>query len=337
MFVGSYSPAEPGHEPMREHLLGLGHARLGELRRLVLLVDEVVAGRLELLAVLRLDVALRHGAGRELRNDAVDLVVEVGGFLRRTGDDQRRPRFVDEDAVDLVHDGEAVPALDELREVELHVVAQVVEAELVVRAVGDVAAVGDLPLGVVQLVLDHADRHAEEAVDLAHPLGVAAGEVVVDRDDVHALAFERVEVGGQRGDERLAFAGLHFRDPAAVQHHAADELHVEVAHVEHAPAGFAHDGEGLRQHVVERSRPGRPARGTRPSARASRASESPVTPDSSSLMRATIGRSRFSSRSFCVPMTLARSVLIMPLSQEARLPANPTAGPSRPGGDSINQ
>ena len=28
-------------------------------------------------------------------------------------------------------------------------------------------------------------------------------------------------------------------------------------------------------------------------------------------MRATIGRSRFSSRSFCVPMTLASSVLIM--------------------------
>ena len=149
-----------------------------------------------------------------------------------------------------------MPALDELREVELHVVAQVVEAELVVGAVGDVRAVGDLPLGVVQLVLDDADRHAEEAVDPAHPLGVAAGEVVVDGDDVHALAFEGVEIGGQRRDERLAFAGLHFGDPAAVQHHAADELHVEVPHVEHAPAGLAHDREGLGQQVVERSRPG---------------------------------------------------------------------------------
>ncbi len=101
-------------------------------------------------------------------------------------------------------------------------------------------------------MLDDADRHAEEAVDRAHPLGVAAGQVVVHRDDVDALAVERVQIGGQRGDERLAFAGLHLGDVAAVQHHAADQLHVEVPHVEHAAAGFADDGEGFRQQVVER-------------------------------------------------------------------------------------
>ena len=145
-----------------------------------------------------------------------------------------------------------MPALHVVRELELHVVAQVVEAELVVGAVGDVGGVGDLPLGVVQLVLDDADGHAEEAVDPAHPLGVAAGQVVVDGDDVNALALERVQVGRQRGDERLAFAGLHLGDLALVEHGAADQLHVEVPHVEHAAAGLAHDGEGLGQQVVER-------------------------------------------------------------------------------------
>ena len=84
--------------------------------------------------------------GVRLRDDAIDFVIEVGRFLGRARDDQRRPRFVDQDAVDFVHDREVVPALHVVREVELHVVAQVVEAELVVRAVGDVAAVGDLPL-----------------------------------------------------------------------------------------------------------------------------------------------------------------------------------------------
>ena len=39
-----------------------------------------------------------------------------------------------------------------------------------------------------------AGAQAEEAVEPAHPLGVARGEVVVDRDDVHALALERVQV-----------------------------------------------------------------------------------------------------------------------------------------------
>ena len=101
-------------------------------------------------------------------------------------------------------------------------------------------------------MLDDADAHPEEAVEASHPLRVAAGEVVVDRDDVNALAFERVQIGGQRRDERLAFAGLHLGDRPVVQDHAADQLDVEVPHVEHAAAGFADDGKGLDEEIVER-------------------------------------------------------------------------------------
>jgi hypothetical protein len=86
----------------------------------------------------------------------------------------------------------------------------------------------------------------------SHPLGVAVGQIVVDRDDVDALAGQRIEVGGQRGDQRLAFAGAHFGDLAVVQDHAADQLHIEVAHAEGALAGLAHDREGLRQERVQR-------------------------------------------------------------------------------------
>jgi hypothetical protein len=62
----------------------------------------------------------------------------------------------------------------------------------------------------------------------AHPLGVAAGEVVVDRDDVDALAVEGVEVGRQRAGEGLALAGAHLGDVAHVQRGAAHDLDVEV-------------------------------------------------------------------------------------------------------------
>ncbi len=95
-------------------------------------------------------------------------------------------------------------------------------------------------------------RQAEELVDAAHPLGVALGQIIVDRDDVDALAFERVQIDGQRGDQRLAFAGFHFGDLAAVQDDAADQLDVEMPHVEDAAAGFAADGEGFDQQIVER-------------------------------------------------------------------------------------
>ena len=66
------------------------------------------------------------------------------------------------------------------------------------------------------------------------------------------LPVEGVEIGGQRGDERLAFAGDHLGDVAAVQHDAADDLHVEVPHVLGAAGGLAAGGERLGQEVVER-------------------------------------------------------------------------------------
>ena len=142
-------------------------------------------------------------------------------------------------------------ALDLIADLELHVVAQVVEAELVVGAVGDVGGVGGAALGVVEIVDDDADGEAEEAVDLAHPLGVALGEIVVDGDDVDALAGEGVEVAGKGGDEGLAFAGLHLGNLAGVEDHAADELDIEVAHADGAAAGLADDGECLGEEVVE--------------------------------------------------------------------------------------
>ncbi len=218
----------------------------------MLLVDDVVAGGFERFPFFGFRVAPDDLPGLEARDDAIDLVVEIGGLGGRPRNDQRGARFVDQDAVHLVDDREVMPALHVVRELELHVVAQVVEAELVVGAVGDVGVVGDLPLGVVQFVLDDADRHAEEPVDASHPLGVAARQVVVHRDNVDAFAFERVQVGGQGGDERLAFAGFHLGDAAQVEHRATDELDVEVPHVHRAPARLADHRKGFGHHVVER-------------------------------------------------------------------------------------
>ena len=144
------------------------------------------------------------------------------------------------------------PRWTQLGEVDGHVVAQVVEAELVVGAVGDVGAVGVAALVRRHARQDHADAQAEEVVDAAHPLRVALGEVVVDGDDVDAVAVERVEVARQGGDERLALTGLHLGDVAEVQRDAAHDLDVEVALAEHALGGLPDRGERLGHQVVER-------------------------------------------------------------------------------------
>ena len=181
----------------------------------------------------------------------VDGEVQVGRILGGSGDDQRRARLVDEDAVDLVDDGEVVLALDHLVQHELHVVAQVIEAEFVVGAVGHVRGIRLAPPGVVDAVHDDAHLEAEGLIDAPHPLGVAPREIIVDRDDVNALAADRVQIDRQRGHQRLALAGGHFGDLALMEDHAAQQLDVVMTLSEVSLGGLADGGEGVDQDIVE--------------------------------------------------------------------------------------
>ena len=110
---------------------------------------------------------------------------------------------------------------------ESDLVAQEVEADLVGGSVGDVAAVGGVPLRRAHGLLHASHREAERLVDRAHPARIAAGEVVVDGHRVDAGARAGVPGDGGRAGQRLAFAGLHFDDFAACQRQRALQLHVE--------------------------------------------------------------------------------------------------------------
>src|SRR6516225_3799855 len=243
--------------PLVQHLLQALVANLGERHLALLLVDLHEPLALDLFLELLLGVGglqLLFDLGvlaDQLLDQLVDGDVKLGAVLDRAGDDERGSRFVDQDRIDLIDDGVDVPALHHLLSAHFHVVAQIVESELIVGAVSNIAGVLLTPLVVVELVHDAADGEAQKLVDAAHPLRVALGEVIVDRDDVDALAGERVEIDRQRRHQRLALAGLHLRDLALVQNHAADQLHVEVPLAERALGRFTHGGEGGHEQIVE--------------------------------------------------------------------------------------
>ena len=233
------------------------HALLGERRHHLLLVDDEVLFRRQ---------PLDHGG---------ELHVVVRALPGLAGDDEGRARLVDEDVVHLVDDGIVQLALGQPVDVLRHVVAQVVEAELVVGAVGDVGPIGFPPragaqgleavvrIGIVEIeqegagvrvagaVLDHPGGQPQQVVDGTHELQADLGQVVVGRDQVGAAAAEGVEIERQRGHERLAFAGLHFGDGAAVEDHAAQQLHVVVTQARGALAGLPHGGEGLGEDLPQ--------------------------------------------------------------------------------------
>ena len=222
---------------------------------------------------------------RERQRLAVDAFeARVVGLGR---EDQRRARLVDEHAVDLVEDREVQPAKRQAvgradarhlahgvaqrarPALQAHAVAEVVEGDVLVGAVSDVARVLRGAIVGLDLLGDASDREAERAVDLAHLLGIAFGEVVVHGDDVHRFAGQCGSRGGERRGERLALAGLHLGDAPGEQHVAARELHVVVAHPDGQMGGRADDREGLADERIGeafalQSRPQRIGRGAQP-------------------------------------------------------------------------
>ncbi len=177
-------------------------------------------------------------------------------------------------------------------------------------------------------------RQAEEGVELAHPLRVALGQVVVDRDHVNAAAGKRIQIHRQGGDQRFTFTGLHFGDLALMQNDAADELHVEVPHL----AARASRPRGPRRRPraeVRRGRPSAPRSFSSASSMASTRSRmrwrnssvlarscssvSCFIAGSSALTCSTSGIMRLISRSLLVPKTLATTLLINAVSLAQRL------------------
>ncbi len=131
-----------------------------------------------------------------------------------------------------------------------------------VRGVSLAASAGpeiDQPLvrgGIARLeevrgfVSDDADRESEVVISRTHPLGIAAGEVVVDRDHVNAVAGQSIENRGDRRDERLALAGLHFGDAALVKDDRAEHLDIEGTHSQGASHGFSRGRERFGQDTI---------------------------------------------------------------------------------------
>ena len=232
-----------------EVLLRLGDAPGGEGGGLGLFVHHIV--RVDVRVLLLFVVHLHDHLLFQLRDEHLRQVVHLGGLLPLAGDNEGRPGLVDENGVHLVHDGEGVAPLDQLLGVNAHIVPEVVEAHLVVGSVGDVGGVGLLALLGGQPVDDEAHLEPQEAVDLAHPLAVALGQIVVDGDDMHALPRQGVEVGGQGGHQGLALAGLHLGDAALVEDDAAHQLHPVGPEAQHPVRRLPDGGEGLGENVVQ--------------------------------------------------------------------------------------
>ena len=96
--------------------------------------------------------------------------------------------------------------MDQFGGLECELVPEVVPSDFVRGGASDVAGLS-LPRCSTAITC----RQAEEAVDWAHPSGVASCQAVVGGHHVDPLVLLGVPDNPGSGRQRLTFAGLHFR------------------------------------------------------------------------------------------------------------------------------
>ena len=95
------------------------------------------------------------------------------------------------------------------------------------RHVGDIGPIRGAPRGRRHALLDVPDGQAELSIHRPHPLGIASGEVVVERQHMDAAARERLQRGRHHRGQCLAFSGLHFGYGTGIDRQRRHDLHVE--------------------------------------------------------------------------------------------------------------
>ena len=106
-------------------------------------------------------------------------------------------------------------------------------------------------MGEAKKAAYQADSQAHKSEHLTHPLGVTLGQIVVDGDDVNALAGQCIQISREGSHQGLTFAGLHLGDTALMQYDAAHHLDPVGTHAQHTPGGLTAGGKGFGQNVVK--------------------------------------------------------------------------------------
>ena len=121
----------------------------------------------------------------------------MGGFFRRPGDDQRCSGLINENTVNLIHNGKIKFPLGQRFPVKLHVVPEIIKSELVVGTIGDVRVIGLFSFFVIHVMDDNANFHAKKTVYFTHPLGITLGKIIIYRYHMNAFSGQGIEISGQ--------------------------------------------------------------------------------------------------------------------------------------------
>ena len=75
-------------------------------------------------------------------------------------------------------------------------------------------------------------------MNLAHPLRVTLGQVIINRNDMDSLAFQRVQVCRKCGNKRLTFTCFHLGNTPLMKDNTTDDLYTVMLHSKNTFCSF---------------------------------------------------------------------------------------------------
>ena len=151
------------------------------------------------------------------RDDLVSNMILVRFSFCLARNDEGCPRLVNQDGIDLINNRKMVPALDHVLDTEFQIVAQIIKAEFVIRAIGDVSTISLATFVICQIAGNASNAHPQTLIDTPHPAGVARRQIVIDGNNMYSLAVQRVQKDSKRCDKGLALTSFHFRNLARMK------------------------------------------------------------------------------------------------------------------------
>ena len=232
-----------------EELLCLGDTTACECRGAEFFIHDVIS--------IQAFIFLFLGIGRCVDNlfqsadELIRSLIQIRGLAPLPGNDKRCSRLIDKDGVHLVHDGKVVSALNHMLFVNGHVISKIIKAHFIVCTICNIAGIRRTAFFRGFVMNDQANGNTHEPIDLSHPFRVTLGQIIIDRDNMHAILRQSIQVCRKDRDQRLAFTGFHFSNSSLMQYDTADDLNAEGLHTEDSPAGFPSGSKGFRQNIVQ--------------------------------------------------------------------------------------
>ena len=154
--------------------------------RFILFFNYIVV--LFIIIVIDRGICLAYNSRMQGAYEIIGTAKAIDVFFTLAGDNERSPRLIDQNRIDLIDNREIMPSLYDIFPALCHVVTKVIKAQFVIGAISDAALIGFLLFFSAHAGQGKPGCQTEKGIDLPHLLHITPCQVIIDRDDVYALA-----------------------------------------------------------------------------------------------------------------------------------------------------